>query len=87
LSARLASHLATLLKNKGINVDPEVDLRAHLVSHLGRRSWEESKMYPEDVSNSADKSSKTNEVLGVEILEAQNLEQQTVTNTVKGLAR
>lgn len=68
LCARYSAYFAEKLLNKGCNIDPQIDLDAMIVSHAGRRQWDESNWYPEIVINAVEKKKKPNEQLGLELI-------------------
>lgn len=69
LSARYATHFSRELKQRGFEVKPERVLNGMIVSHPGRRQWDESGWYPEAVADSGQKRSISNETLGMQIIE------------------
>jgi len=83
LCARYASYFAEELSKKGHNIDPQTVLDAMLVSHTGRRQWDEANWYPEIAPNSAEKRSKPNEQLGLELIK--DKVQDNVYNLVAAL--
>lgn len=45
LVTRYATHLACELEKKGLVIDPQLVLESTLVSHIGRRQWDEAQWY------------------------------------------
>lgn len=69
LTARYASHLAILLKEKGHVVDPQNIIDAMIISHAGRRQWDEARWYPDAAPNAEEKTKVTNETLGLRTIQ------------------
>ncbi|MFH2019008.1 MAG: hypothetical protein ABII80_00080 [bacterium] len=85
LSTGIAHNLAVQLAESGHDINPDVVLQAGLNSHLGRRTWDEANLYPDLVENSEQKLSKTNEAIGLEILQEAAVE-SSIFQTVGALA-
>ncbi|GEM_PF-3436578 len=85
LSTRVAVHYGRILQEKGQDIDSQAILVAGIVSHLGRRIWDEANWYRHAVAEGSVKRSKTNETIGVEILENAGVGGK-VLDIVKGLA-
>jgi len=84
-STRIATHYAAVLQSAGHNINSEVVLNAGIVSHLGRRPWDEANWYPEIVSHYQETLAHTNESLGVKMLEDANTT-NSILQVVQGLA-
>lgn len=69
LSARYAAHFSKELKRRGIEANPDRVLNGMIVSHPGRRQWDEAGWYPEAVADSKGKRSISNETLGMHIID------------------
>ncbi|MBI5221724.1 MAG: hypothetical protein HY979_02895 [Candidatus Magasanikbacteria bacterium] len=54
-TARVATYLAERLRAVGVKVDPKQVLNSMLVSHVGRRQWEEARRYPEQIKDAEKK--------------------------------
>lgn len=54
-TARIATFLAEELKKRGEGVNLQLVLNSILVSHSGRRAWDEAKWYPDVVDNPQEK--------------------------------
>lgn len=68
LCARYSSYFAQKLSNIGYIINPQIDLDAMIVSHAGRRQWDEANWYPEIVFGASEKKNKRNEQLGLELI-------------------
>jgi len=84
-STRIATHYTAILQSAGYDVDPESVLNAGIVSHLGRRPWDEANWYPEIVPDPKNTLAHTNESLGVKMLEDANVP-NSILQIVQGLA-
>lgn len=73
VSARVSTYIASLLKEKGYNADPQIVLNAHLISHTGRRKHDEARTKPDHVPNAKSIVSISNEELGVNYLKSKNI--------------
>lgn len=69
LSARYATHFSKELKQRGMEANPERVLNGMIVSHPGRRQWDEAGWYPEAVADSIGKRSISNETLGMILID------------------
>lgn len=71
LSARYSVYLAEQLAKKGFTVNPQRVLDGMIVSHSGRRQWEEAGKYPEAVEDAESKrgKGKSNEALGLRLIQ------------------
>lgn len=67
-TARVATYLACELQKKGEKVDPDALLNTVLVSHAGRRQWEEARAYPEIVVGVKEKASVDNTDIALDLL-------------------
>lgn len=67
-TARIATFLAQELKKTGENVDARLVLNSVLISHAGRRQWDEANWYPEAVENALEKAAMGDQPLTMEIL-------------------
>ena len=79
-TARLSSFLAGLLKEKGVDVDQKMVLNTVLVSHSGRRQWDESRWYPDAVENMESKKTKTDTEISIELLEKAGVSPTIIEN-------
>lgn len=68
LSARYAVHFAQSMAAI-YEVDPQRILNGMIVSHAGRRQWDEAGWYPEAVKNAKARRSISNETLGMQLIE------------------
>lgn len=68
LSARYATYFAQKAFSAGVSVDPQLVLDGMIVSHPGRRQWDEALWYPKAISNAAEKTAITNETLGLRLI-------------------
>lgn len=90
LSARYSTYFAQKLQEKGLNVNPQRILNAMIVSHPGRRQWDEAGWYPEAVDKflgegeAARRKSMSNETLGLHLIN-RRVSQETF-DLVAGLA-
>lgn len=69
LTARIASHLAMQLAKREHPVDPQLIIDTMIVSHPGRRQWDEARWYPDAAPNAAERTKVTNETLGLRIIQ------------------
>lgn len=69
LTARYATHIATRLAKKECAVSPQCILDAMIISHAGRRQWDEASWYPDIAPNARKRASVSNETLGVKLIE------------------
>lgn len=69
LSARYATHFSKKLSEAGFESNPKRVLNGMLVSHPGRRQWDEAGWYPEIVENAREKRSISNETLGMQLIQ------------------
>jgi hypothetical protein len=67
-TARVATYLAERLKGLGVDVDPKQVLNSILVSHSGRRQWDEARWYPKDATHAQEKVKKGDTELSLELL-------------------
>ena len=67
-TARVATYLAERLKVLGADVDPKEVLNSILVSHSGRRQWDEARWYPKDSVDAEEKIKKGDTVLSLDLL-------------------
>lgn len=68
LSARYAVYFAQKMKEAGFLTNPQRVLNGMLVSHPGRRQWDEAGWYPEVVADASAKRSISNETLGIQLI-------------------
>lgn len=68
LSARFSLYLAEHLAKKGFTVNPQKILDGMIVSHSGRRQWDEAGLYPEAIPNAKSKRRISNERLGLRLI-------------------
>lgn len=69
LSTRYSVHFAQKMAEKGYKTNPQRILDGMIVSHAGRRVWDEAGWYPEAVDNVQAKRSISNEMLGIELIQ------------------
>ena len=81
-TARVATFLAERLKEKGEAVDPTLVLNTILVSHCGRRQWDEAHWYPDVVENASEKAGSNDQPLAQKILQEAGFE-QTIMDTIE----
>lgn len=67
-TARVATYLAERLKSLGVEVDPKETLNSILVSHSGRRQWDEARWYPQDSFDAENKVKKGDTALSLDLL-------------------
>lgn len=79
-TSRLSSFLAQGLREKGIDVDPKIVLNTVLVSHSGRRQWDESRWYPNAVEDAENKKMKTDTEISIELLEKAGISSTIIEN-------
>lgn len=68
LSARYSLYLAEQLAKKGFTVNPQRVLDGMIVSHAGRRQWDEAGLYPEAIPKAKSKRKISNERLGLRLI-------------------
>lgn len=68
LTARYTSYLAQHMKEKGLDTHPDLLANALVISHAGRRTWDEARWYPDAAQDSEAKRSVSSETLGLRIL-------------------
>lgn len=68
LSARYATHFAEQMRQAGYETNPGRILNGMIVSHAGRRQWDEAEWYPEAVLDAVAKRSISNETLGMRLI-------------------
>jgi hypothetical protein len=69
LTARVSGYLAEQIADRGYDVDPTSVVDAMVVSHTGRRQWDEANWYPDAVTDAQERSGVTNETLGLRIIQ------------------
>ncbi len=69
LSARYSIHLAQLMAQAGYETNPQRILNGMIVSHAGRRQWDEAGWYPEVIEDAQAKRSISNETLGMQLIQ------------------
>lgn len=67
-TARVATFLGQELQKKGENVNPNLILNTVLISHAGRRQWDEANWYPEVVENAQEKAEMGDQPLATPVL-------------------
>lgn len=72
-TARVAVFLGNELKKRGENVDVDLLLNAVLISHAGRRQYNEAVWYPNAVDNAENKAALGDQALTAQILEQAKL--------------
>lgn len=77
-TARVATFLAEKLGRSGENVDPNIVLNTILVSHSGRRQWDEANWYPKVVENAQDKVKRGDTKLTLDIVKNANIQPEIV---------
>lgn len=70
--------LGTLLKLNGRDVDLKLMVNTVMLSHGGRRQYDEANWYPEEVSNASEKRQKSDTQIGLENLEGKNLSPELI---------
>lgn len=68
-TARYAAHLAQVLAQRGYEINPQRILDSMVVSHAGRRQWDEAGRYPYAISGAAAIRSISNETLGMQLIQ------------------
>lgn len=68
-TARVATFLAQELRKKGENVSQNLILNTVLISHAGRRQWDEANWYPDAVENAQEKAAMGDQPLATPVLE------------------
>jgi hypothetical protein len=68
-TARVATFLAQELQKKEENVNPNLILNTVLISHAGRRQWDEANWYPDAVKDAEEKSKLGDQPLATPVLE------------------
>lgn len=84
LSARYALRYAEGIVQAGYPVNPQLILDGMIVSHPGRRQWDEAGLYPQLIPDAAAKRAISNETLGLRLIQGKVPED--VFNFVAGLA-
>lgn len=69
LSARFSTAVACLMDREGQNVYPQRVLDGMVVSHAGRRRWDEANWYPNIVPNATETKLISNETLGMQLVQ------------------
>lgn len=69
LSARYTAYFAQRMAEAGYKVNPQRSLNAMIISHAGRRQWDEAGWYPEAVEEAEVKRSISNETLGMRLIQ------------------
>ncbi len=69
LSARYSVHFAEKMAKAGYETHPQTILDAMIVSHAGRRSWDEAGWYPQAAPDAREKRSISNETLGLQLIQ------------------
>lgn len=69
ITARYSVHLAQALQERGYETNPQRILDSMVVSHAGRRQWDEAGWYPDIVADAAAKRSVSNEILGMRLIQ------------------
>lgn len=69
LSVRYSIHFAQRMAQVGYETNPQRILNGMIVSHAGRRQWDEAHWYPEVVENAEAKRSVSNETLGMHLIQ------------------
>jgi hypothetical protein len=77
-TTRLAVMIAEAAKEKGIVVDAQLIMDAHLNSHTQRRSWDEAHWYPGLNPRLIDPAKVTAEVMGVQYLREKNAPEKVI---------
>lgn len=68
-TARVATFLAQELRKRGKNVSPNLILNTVLISHAGRRQWDEANWYPNVVESAQEKAAMGDQPLATPVLE------------------
>ena len=69
LTARYSLHFAQMMTQSGYDVNPQRILDGMIVSHAGRRQWDEAAWYPEVIEDAQVKRSISNETLGMQLIQ------------------
>ena len=69
LSARYAVYFAQKMNDAGHEANPQRILNGMIVSHPGRKQWDEAGWYPDAVEDAQQKRSISNETLGMQLIE------------------
>lgn len=69
LTARYGVYFSRLMVEAGYDTNPNRILNAMLVSHTGRRQWDEADWYPKAVSDAETKRNISNETLGLRLIQ------------------
>lgn len=69
LSARYAVYFAQKMHDAGYEANPQRILDGMIVSHPGRRQWDEAGWYPDAVEDAQTKRSISNETLGMQLIQ------------------
>lgn len=69
LSARYAVYFAQKMRDAGYEAHPQGILNGMIVSHPGRRQWDEAGWYPEVIEDAQAKRSISNETLGMRLIQ------------------
>lgn len=69
LSARYSIYFAQRMAEAGYEADPQRILNGMIVSHTGRRQWDEAGWYPEAIEDAREKRSISNETLGMRLIQ------------------
>lgn len=69
LSARYAVYFAQKMHDAGYEANPQRILNGMIVSHPGRRQWDEAGWYPDVIEDAQAKRSISNETLGMQLIQ------------------
>lgn len=72
-TAGASLELGILLQLQGLDVDPRLLLNTVMISHSGRRQYDEATWYPQDVKNASEKKQEGDVAIGLDLLKDKNL--------------
>lgn len=72
-TAGASLELGMLLQLQGLDVDPRLLLNTVMISHSGRRQYDEATWYPQDVRGASEKKQEGDVAIGLDLLKDKNL--------------
>ena len=87
-TAGASLELGILLQLQGLDVNPRLLLNTVMISHSGRRQYDEAQWYPQDVKNASEKKQKGDVIIGLDLLKDKNLPDELIEMvSVHGLGK
>lgn len=77
-TAGVSFELGRLLQLQGLDVDPRLLLNTVMISHSGRRQYDEAQWYPQDVQHASEKTQKGDVIIGLDLLKDKNLPDELI---------